>query len=152
MSNRCPKCVHVHTHIVDQHVFLLLSVNPLSRLDAFYPPASHCFLGTDSQIPGPEMKRSEERTRDYSPPPSPSPCAPHKDFVGRVRQRLYRKLILSRQVRNNGIGMGGGDMADSAADGGKINKETANAANREVFNSLVSHLNLRFRVEICRNC
>ena len=97
MSNRCPKCVR--THIVGQHLFLLLSVYPLSRPDAFFPPASHCFLGTDSQIPGAEMKRSEEKTRDYSPPPpSPSPCAPHKDFVGRVRQRLYRKLILSRHV------------------------------------------------------
>ena len=74
------------------------------------------------------MKRSEEKTREYSPPLSLPPCAPHKDFVGRVRQRLYRKLLLSRQVRNR-IGddaMDDGDKADSVAD-----KETpANAANK----------------------
>ena len=72
------------------------------------------------------MKRREEKpTRD---------CSPHKDFVGRVRQRLYRKLLLSRQVRSGvGDAMDVGDKAESAAaDGGRIDRETtaADTANK----------------------
>ena len=78
------------------------------------------------------MKRSEEKTREYSPPLSLPPCAPHKDFVGRVRQRLYRKLLLSRQVRNR-IGddaMDDGDKVESAAEIRIENETTANAENK----------------------
>ena len=71
------------------------------------------------------MKRREEKpTRD---------CSPHKDFVGRVRQRLYRKLLLSRQVRSGaGDAMDVGDKAESAADSGRMDRETtaADTANK----------------------
>ena len=67
------------------------------------------------------MKRREGKpTRD---------CSPHKDFVGRVRQRLYRKLLLSRQVRSGGgDAMDVGDKAESAAvTESKMSKEPSTA-------------------------
>ena len=48
------------------------------------------------------MRRSEGR-EDDSPPPLYCAHPPHRDFVGRVRQRLYRKLHPDRQRQHSDL-------------------------------------------------
>ena len=48
------------------------------------------------------MRRSEGR-EDDSPPPHYCAHPPHRDFVGRVRQRLYRKLHPDRQRQHSDL-------------------------------------------------
>ena len=68
---------------------------------------------------------------------------------------------MSSALRRASVSGGGGNSAQPKAAKSSLTVDAAggNGGNggsrtlpREVFNSPVSHLNLRFRVAICRNC